>query len=216
MKRRRMNNTDSRSHSEHVSIISMLKQYGESLFDPCPSSEQLVLYTEDRTLLSDQDSLSIQQHLMMCLDCRDKVRWLTESEEADSDHLAYHTAVLSLPVIREPLENMRSEHPLALAAGSRDQGIDSLPPVPYVENQDGTLHGEIGQDFNHHLFLYLDRVPSPYRWSSIQVRALTKDQQCLETRLTSLTDPKIIIAQRADIKPEDLIHIELRFTRLRP
>lgn len=61
-------------------IVELLRRYGEALFAPCPTSEQLVLFCEDPTSFSMPVVRSVQHHLWVCRDCRETVLWLTDSE----------------------------------------------------------------------------------------------------------------------------------------
>lgn len=216
MNQRKRKRTKVQPSPDQRLVVDMLKQYGEALFEPCPSSEHIVLYCEDPALLSDRERHSIQRHLSVCLDCQDKTRWLTEPEDSSTAHCSEAVAVLSFSVTRESHDRKDTEYPLARAAASLNYDSTRVPPVPYIESQDGALRGEIGQDLEDRLFLDFQKLPIIYRRSLVQIQALTKDRQVIQTSPTLLTASKVLIAQRADIKPDDLINIELRFTRLKP
>jgi hypothetical protein len=62
-------------------LIRLLQHYGSTLFIPCPSSEQLVLFVKDWRLLDKPELRAIQDHLAVCLDCQDKVKWLDITDE---------------------------------------------------------------------------------------------------------------------------------------
>ena len=216
MNRKQSRNTGARSLPDQDRIESLLKEYGDALFEPCPDSEQLVMYCEDPASLSDHECRAIESHLIVCLDCRDKVQWLSESEEVCVEIPSGAVTSFTLPVCMQPVDHVQDQALLAYAAQSHPLDGEGIPSVPYITSEDGSIHGEIGQDLDYGLFLYLDRLPGRYRWHAVQVRAITRDQRVIESPCITLTDPKIMIAQHADIRPEDLDHIELRLIHLRP
>lgn len=216
MNRKRPCNTSVRSLPDQDRIESLLKEFGDALFEPCPESGQLVLYCEDRASLSDHECQTIERHLSVCLDCRDKVRWLSEPEEVCVEIPPEAVTSFTLTVCMPSADHVQDQASLAYAAQSHLFDREGIPSVPYIVSEDGSIHGEIGQDLDCRLFLYLNRLPGRYRWHAIQVRAITGDQRVIESPCVTLADPKIMIAQRTDISPEDLDRIELRLTHLRP
>lgn len=199
-------------------VVHLLKEYGDALFEPCPTSEHLVLFSEDPGLLGDRQCHSIERHLTVCMDCQDKIRWLTSPEE-DYEDLPEQITSLTFPVCLPSSDSDHIIHDhtacMALVAKSHT-GERALPQVPYIENEEGSVYGEIGQDLSHCIFLDLERFPSRYRWHAVQVRAVTRDHEVIESPSITLADPKIMITQRADLRPEDLDRIELRLIHLRP
>ena len=196
-------------------IVHLLKQYGEALMEPCPSSENLVLFSENPSQLSSHELEAIEGHVKICLDCRDKLLWLTGSEE-------YHTEIQQstgsnfMMVVHHPASDQVTEAaPMAYAAQSHFQVVDELPAVPYITDEDGSIYGEIGQDLDHQLFLSLTRLPRAYQWHALEIRAFTFDQQVIKSKGKTITEPKFELACRSNVQPEDLERIELRFIPLR-
>lgn len=196
-------------------IVHLLKQYGEVLMEPCPSSERLVLFSEEPSQLSRQDHDDIETHLKICLDCQDKLVWLAESEE-DQTKTPLHTGSTYMLVVQHPNSDQVTEMvPMAYAAQSHTQDADELPAVPYITDENGSIYGEVGQDLDDHLFLSLTRLPRTYQWHALEIRAFTFDQQVIESKSRTITEPKFELTCRANVRPEDLERIELRFIPLR-
>lgn len=57
-------------------IIDLLRLYGDALFESCPTSEELVLFGENQ-IVSGEVRLRIQRHLIICMDCKEKVDWVS-------------------------------------------------------------------------------------------------------------------------------------------
>lgn len=196
-------------------LVQLMKKYGKALFTPCPSSESLVRYAEEPASLDGGARRSIVDHLTVCLDCQDKLRWLAEpSDEATDRPVIDAVYVFQVHVPRDQRINDREA--LAYAARSFEKDVRDIPAVPCISSEDGRFYAEIGQDLDDRLFLYFDRLPRAFQWHAIKVRAVTQDRQILESPARTIGHPRIEIARRPDLRPVDLARIELHFILLRP
>jgi hypothetical protein len=207
--------TDGPPLSDQVHIAHLLKKYGEPLLEPCPSSDKLLLFSEESSKFSDQDFESIETHLTICLDCRDKMMWLAESEEVHTEIPLSSGSNYMLTVHHPTSDRVNEMYPMAYAAQSQIQNTEDLPVVPYISDEAGSIYGEIGQDLDHHLFLSLTHLPRIYKLHALKIRAFTFDHQVIESRSRTVTEPKFDLTCRADVHPEDLERIELLFIPLR-
>ena len=196
-------------------IERLLKKFGDALTEPCPSTEDIILYSEESDTANDKIRLAISRHIEVCLDCYDKLRWLQEPDEPARNKPLPLAAVYVFQVRFSSMELINEQSVLAYAASSNEES-SKLPPVPYIASDDNSFYGELGQDLDHHLFLFMDRAPSVYQWHAVQVKAITRDRQTLLGPCRALTNPRLEIACRSDIHPEDFERVELHFFHLRP
>lgn len=214
MSRRNRSLKDTLLLPEQKEIVRLLEKYGDALFQPCPTSEQLGLYCEDQAGLEARDIQSIESHLSVCLDCRDKVEWLSAPERRADPSPGTITAY-AFPV-QIPPDDQINDPSMAYAAGSHPAENPWIAPVPCISDKDGNIYAEIGLDLDACLFLRFERLSTVYRSHAVQIRAFAKNGRVIETEYTALHTLKIKLLHPSDIKPEDLTRIELRFLPLRP
>ncbi|MBM3263426.1 MAG: hypothetical protein FJY97_08385 [candidate division Zixibacteria bacterium] len=193
-------------------LVQLMKKYGSALFEPCPSSETLVGYTYAPDLLDETQRRSVERHLDICLDCQDKIRWLTEPSDPPSSFALPETVYVFQ--VQTPRE-IRIRDREATAYAAQSSGVP-LPAVPYIFSEDGSFYAEIGQDLDDALFLHIDRLPAVFRWHALKVRAMTQDRGMVESPVRTVGSSRIELGRRADIVPEDIVRVELHFTHLRP
>ena len=194
-------------------IIRLMKKHGEILLEPCPTSEELVLYCDEADILNDRLKFKIKQHLDLCFDCQDRVHWLTDPASDQTFMPSTPDKTITLKVQLHASDRISENNPLAYAATSNVFEAP-LPSVPYIKNDDGSIYGEIGQDLDSRIFLCLECLPGQFRGHVIQVCVTTHDHRTFTNKYKALNS-KIIIVQRIDVTPEDLAQVELRFTDLR-
>ena len=198
---------------EEREILQILKVHGPILFELCPSSKELVLFADSRTEIDEKRIQFIRKHMKVCLDCQDKVNWLSNASSILGYFPELPIEVLTLSIQLDIPHQIKEATTRAYAAAS-DKLIEYNPPVPFFENEDGSIFGEIGQDLRHNIFIDLLVLPNHYRGHALQVCVKTHDNRFLVNDYTLLKNSKIIVGQKNDITPEDLAQIELRFTHL--
>ncbi len=213
---------------DRTQIADLLRRYSEPLLSSCPSSETLVVYYEDPEQLSAAEREALDDHLGICLDCRDKLRWLEESETAS--YAVYFARVIWYVLrVRHPT-GVEVAGPVYSGGGavipasrtppseqpgiSRGAGVDRAS-APYVVSGDGALFGDIRQDRYRRIYFRMTRLPRSFQWHALHIRALTFDRRVLVSGTRTISGPKFHIDHPPRIKPGDLDQVELGLIPLR-
>lgn len=180
---------------DRTRIADLLRRYSEPLLSSCPSSETLVIFYEDPEQLSMCESEALNRHLEICLDCRDKLRWLEESE-ASSYPDSFARVIWYALSVRHP-------------------GATPKASAPFFVSGDGALCGEIRQDRRHRMYFRMNRMPRSFQWHALHIRALTFDRRVLVSRTRTISGPNFRINHPPRITPGDLDRVELGLVPLR-
>lgn len=213
---------------DRTQIADLLRRYSEPLLSSCPSSETLVIFYEDPNQLSPCEREALSGHLEICLDCRDKIRWLEESE-ASSYPDSLTRVIWYVLKVRHPFESAASRSPASERnSGKRGPGTSrSVQPdtthtavirkasAPFFVSGDGALCGEIRQDRNHRIYFRMNRMPRSFQWHALHIRALTFDRRVLVSRSKTISGPNFRINHPPRITPGDLDRVELGLIPLR-
>ena len=213
---------------DRTQIADLLCRYSEPLLSSCPSSETLVVYHEDQEQLTSTERKAVNSHLGICLDCRDKLRWLSESE-ASSYTVPFNRVIWYVPRVRHPTGVQVARHtspavgsaippsssPLPVHPGLSLPATSKRSSVPYIVSGDGALFGEIRQDRRHRMYFKMLRLPRSFQWHALHIRALTFDRRVLVSRTRTISGPKFHINHPPRVTPGDLDRIELGLIPLR-
>ncbi len=213
---------------DRTRIADLLRKYSEPLLSSCPSSETLVILHEEPNRLSDCERETVDSHLDICLDCRDKLRWL-EASETSGYPVSFTHVVWYVLSVRHPGEAEGGR--LSALARSRGQGGAWTPrngrrvaavkaaarktTVPYFVSGDGALCGEIRTDRRRRMYLRLHRMPRSFQWHALHIRALTFDRRLLVSGTRTISSPNFPINHPPRIAPDDLDRVELGLVPLR-
>ncbi|MCY3770797.1 MAG: hypothetical protein OXG98_02045 [Gemmatimonadetes bacterium] len=213
---------------DRTQIADLLRKYSGPLLSSCPSSETLVIFYEDPKQLSTCEGETLNSHLAICLDCRDKLRWLEESE-ASSYPDSFARVIWYVLSVRHPDEVEVSRYP-ASDRSSGEPGLYTSRAVhpdttitaatrkasaPFFVSGDGALCGEIRQDRHHRMYLRMNRMPRSFQWHALHIRALTFDRCVLVSRTRTISGPNFRINHPPRITPGDLDRVELGLVPLR-
>ncbi len=213
---------------DRTQIADLLRRYSEPLLSSCPSSETLVIFHEDPQQLPISEQENLNRHLQICLDCRDKLRWLEESE-ASSNPASFIRVIWYVLSVRHPSEAETSSSS-ASGCGSGNPGSPASRtvhpdtaataasrkvPAPFFVSGDGALCGEIRQDRHHRMYFRMNRLPRSFQWHALHIRALTFDRRMLVSRTRTISGPNFQISHPPRISPGDLDRVELGLIPLR-
>lgn len=238
---------------DRTKIADLLRDYSELLLSSCPASELLLIFHEDPKQLSARERETLGGHLGICLDCRDKLGWLRESEAASySDS---HASVIWYRLgVRHPSDEEASRTCSSVRSAGKPNSpttraiprdvtkadvtdvtdvtdatdatktdvtagtktaADRKASAPFFASCDGALHGEIRQDRNRQMYLRLTRLPRPFQWHALQIRAMTFDRRLLVSRSRTISGPKFPIKHPPRVTPGDMDRVELGLIPLR-
>ena len=213
---------------DRTQIADLLRKYSEPLLSSCPSSETLVIFHEDPNQYSNCRKERLNRHLEICLDCRDKLRWLEESE-ASSYPDSFTRVIWYVLRVRHPSEvetsgsqapEWSSDNPGS--STSRTARPDTSIGVatrkasaPFFVSGDGALCGEIRRDRHHRMYFRMYRMPRSFQWHALHIRALTFDRRVLVSRTRTISGPNFRINHPPRITPGDLDRVELGLVPLR-
>ncbi len=213
---------------DRTQIADLLRKFSEPLLSSCPSSGTLVAYHEDREQLSSAESETVNSHLGICLDCRDKLGWLNESGATSYpvpfNHVIWYVLCVRhstrMPVARHasPVggSDLSASSPSpALHPGLSPAGAAKGPQAPYIVSGDGALLGEIRLDRRHRIYFRMIRLPRPFQWHALYIRAFTFDRRVLVSSTRTISGPKFHIAHPPRVTPGDLDRVELGLIPLR-
>ncbi len=214
---------------DRTQIADLLCRYSESLLSPCPSSRTLVDYHEDQEQLTSAERKVVCSHLGICLDCRDKLRWLNESE-ASSYPVPLNRVIWYVLSVRHPTGVQVARHTspasgsTAIPPSSSPQPVHPSPSmpatikqstVPYIVSGDGALFGEFRQDRRHRMYLKMLRLPRSFQWHALHIRVLTFDRRVLVSSTRTISGPKFHLNHPPRVTPGDLDRVELGLIPLR-
>lgn len=213
---------------DRTQIADLLRNYCELLLSSCPESETLLIFHEDPDQLSEYERESLVGHLGICLDCRDKLGWLKESEASTySDSLVrviWYTLGVHHPSEEEASRSCSSgrsagkPNSLTPQAAKRDATKTATArkaAAPFFASGDGALHGEIRQDRNRRMYFRMTRLPRSFQWHALHIRALTFDRRLLVGRSRTITGPDFLIDHPPRVTPGDMDRVELGLIPLR-
>ena len=213
---------------DRTQIADLLRRYSEPLLSPCPSSERLVIFCEDPQQLTVSERETLNRHLEICLDCRDKKRWLEESEAQsypDSfDRVIWYVLRVRHPGVVEPSRSSYSDGSSGKSGSSASQTAhpDTVFPAetrkvsaPFFVSGDGALCGEIRLDRHHRIYFRMNRMPRSFQWHALHIRALTFDRRVLVSGTRTISGPNFHINHPPRITPGDLDRVELGLVPLR-
>ena len=213
---------------DRTQIADLLRKYSELLDTSCPTSETLLIFHEDPNQLPPCEKEILGGHLGICLDCRDKLRWLEESEASS----------YTVAIARIIWYMLNIHHPSGVAAsrscssdrreGNPDsQSAENVQPdavkpatthrvsAPFFTSGDGALCGEIHQDRNRRIYLRITRLPRSFQWHALHIRAITFDRRVLVSRSRTISGPRFPIEHPPRITPGDMDKVELGLIPLR-
>ena len=213
---------------DRTQIADLLRRYSEPLLSSCPSSETLVAFYEDPNQLSACEREALNRHLGICLDCRDKILWLEESETSSYPDSLVRVIWYVLRV-RHPSESATSRSPASeRSSGKPDPGASRSvhadtthtaairkASAPFFVSGDGALCGEIRQDRHQRIYIRMNRMPRSFQWHALHIRALTFDRRVLVSRSRTISGPNFQINHPPRITPGDLDRVELGLIPLR-
>ncbi len=213
---------------DRTQIADLLRKYCELLVSSCPTSETLLVFHEDPNQLPTCERETLGGHLGICLDCRDKLRWLEESEASSyTDSIA--RVIWYMLNVHHPSEVAASKYfSSARSAGNPDSlSTQNMQPdaaktattrktsAPFFASGDGALCGEIHQDRNHRVYIRIFQLPRSFQWHALHIRAITFDRRVLLSRSRTISGPKFPIDHPPRITPGDMDRVELGLIPLR-
>lgn len=213
---------------DRTQIADLLRNYCELLLTSCPESETLLIFHEDPDQLSARERETLGGHLGICLDCRDKLEWLKESEASTYSDSLVRVIWYTLGV-HHPSEEAASRScssggsagkpnsldPRAVRRDAGETAAARKAKAPFFASGDGALHGEIRQDRNHRMYFRITRLPRSFQWHALHIRALTFDRRLLVSRSRTISGPRFPIDHPPRITPGDMDRVELGLIPLR-
>ena len=221
-----------RVHTDRVpdrtQVADLLRDYCELLLASCPVSELLVIFHEDPKRLSTYERESLDGHLGICFDCRDKLGWLKESEASSCSDSFVRVVWYRLSVHHPGDEEATGSGPSGRSSGEPNSPYAQViledasktaaarkASAPFFASGDGALHGEIRQDRNHRMYFRMTRLPRSFQWHALHIRAMTFDRRLLVSSSRTISGPKFPINHPPRVSPGDMDRVELGLIPLR-